>query len=215
MIEIEARNIETAIKKAENELGVHRKYIRYEIDTSKTQLLSRKDRKIVIKAEIDKSSYDPSLSPFLDVFKKSMKLNIDFMFKKERENIVNVIITGKDSKKFEKKDGELLIAFQYVLNKVIGEKEGIVVKVDTENKYKIRKEKKIKNIIEKAKKALIEQEYLITNNLNPSDRKNLHIFAEEQGFETESIGKGYYKKVKIFRKDEGQTNNNRSFHPDR
>jgi predicted RNA-binding protein Jag len=203
MIEIEAKNIETAIKKAENELGVSRKYIKYEIDTDKTQLFSRREKKIVIKAEIDKTSYHPDLSPLLSLFKKETKYNIDFMFKKHSEKVIEVIITGKDSEQFEKKDGELIIAFQYILNKAVGEKKAIVIKVDTENKYKKRKDKKMERLLEKALKEIETNENFITNNLNPSDRKYLHIIASEKGVETESIGSGYYKKVKIFKKNEG------------
>jgi len=204
MIEIEAKNIETAVRKAETELGVNRKYIKYEIDTNKTQLFSKKGKKIVIKAEIDKTSYHPLLSPVLNNFKIATKFNINFIFKKHSEKEIEIIISGKDSRLFEKKDGELIIAFQYILNKAIGEREGLVIRVDTENKYKKRKDKKIENLLEIAIRELEQKEFFISNNLNPSDRKYLHIIAERKGVETESIGSGYYKKVKIFRKDEGR-----------
>ncbi len=197
MIEIEAKNIDLAIKKAEKALGLNRKYIKYEIDTEKSSLFSQKEKKIVIKAFPNEEYYDKELTPFLEEFKRRTYFRIMFKFEKKEERIKDVIIKGKDVRWFEKNDGELLIAFQYLLNKIIGEKIGAVIRVDTENSFRKRKEAKIKELIEKAERELKENEDFLTDKLNPYDRKYLHIIASEKGLATESIGEGYYKRVKI------------------
>ena len=197
MIEIEAKNIDLAIKKAEKALGLSRKYIKYEIDTEKSSLFSQKEKKIVIKAFPNKEYYDEELTPFLEEFKRKTYFRIMFKFEQKEEKIKDVIIKGKDVKWFEKNDGELLIAFQYLLNKIIGERIGAVIRVETENNFRRRKEEKIKKLIERAEKELKENEDFFTDKLNPYDRKYLHILASEKGLTTESIGDGYYKRVKI------------------
>ncbi len=197
MIEIEAKNIDLAIKKAEKELGLSRKYIKYEIDTEKSSFFSQK--KIVIRAFPNEEYYNKDLSPFLEDFKRKTRFNVIFKFEKQEGNLLDVIIKGKDVRWFEKNDGELLIAFQYLLNKVIGEKTGIVIRLETENNFRKKKESRIKKIIEKAEKELETKEEFVSDRLNPYDRKYLHIKASEKGFSTESIGEGYYKRVKIRR----------------
>ncbi len=199
MIEIEAKNIDLAIKKAEKELGLSRKFIRYEIDTEKSSLFSAKEKKIVIRAFPNEEYYNEDLSPFLEDFKKKTNFNVVFKFEKKEGNLIDVIISGKDVRWFEKNDGELLIAFQYLLNKVIGERIGIVIRTETENNFRKRKEVRINRLLERAEKELDEKKEFITNRLNPYDRKYLHIKASEKGFTTESIGEGYYKKVRIKR----------------
>lgn len=197
MIEIEAKNIDLAIKKAEKALGLSRKYIKYEIDTEKSSLFSPKEKKIVIKAYPNEDYYDEDLSPFLEDFRKKTKFNVNFKFERTEENIKDIVIKGKDVKWFEKNDGELLIAFQYLLNKIIGERIGVVIRVETENKFRKRKESRLIRLMEKAKQELENREYFLSNKLNPYDRKFLHIIAPEKGLVTESVGEGYYKRVKI------------------
>jgi len=199
-IEVSAKNLDVAIKKAAKRLKLEKHQIRYEIDTKRTDLFNKNNKKIVIFAYPNQKFYHEKISPFLNFFLKNTRIQVDFTFER-RKNIIEIIIKGKDRKLFEKKDGELMIAFQYILNKTIGEKEGLVVKVDTNKYFRKNKERKLKKIVKIAKEKLDKKDEYISKKLNPYDRKFLHIEAEKNDLKTKSIGDRYYKKIKFMKHD--------------
>ena len=143
MIEIEASSLDQALKRAELALGLEREYIRYEIDTARTSLFGTRDRRIVIRACPDQKLYHPALSPFLQSFRELSGLDVLFSFPEGvGDKDVSILVEGADSHLFDEREGELLIALQYVLNKAFGEKMGRFILLDTRNEFRQKRSRR-------------------------------------------------------------------------
>ena len=200
MIEIEASSLDQALKRAELALGLEREYIRYEIDTARTSLFGTRDRRIVIRACPDQKLYHPALSPFLQSFRELSGLDVLFSFPEGvGDKDVSILVEGADSHLFDEREGELLIALQYVLNKAFGEKMGRFILLDTRNEFRQKREQKIHSLTYVIERELTQKSEFLTPRLNPSDRKVLHQYASDRGYLSESQGTGYYKRMKIVR----------------
>jgi spoIIIJ-associated protein len=114
---------------------------------------------------------------------------------KKRADIIFVIFDGPDKTILLRNDGSLLLAIQHVLNKI----SPVKVQVDCEF-YRKRKEKKLRDYAQRLARQVSDSgREEVLDLMNPYERRIIHIVANETpGVTSESIGEGFFKKVKIF-----------------
>jgi spoIIIJ-associated protein len=120
-------------------------------------------------------------------------------------------ITGGDSGMLIGKRGQTLEAIQYLIEKMINKKsqERLRVAVDVEGyleKRKINLQQMASRMAEKAKRI---KKPVTIGQMNPHDRRIVHIhLKDESGVRTQSIGGGYYRKLMIFPKKQNEASEN-------
>jgi spoIIIJ-associated protein len=194
--EYSGRNLEEAISLAEHRLKIPREKFNYEIVTEKTRLFGMKSKEIVIRAWAKDEAADDAVERFLDELMTVFPLELTYQVKK-RSDIVFVIFDGPDKTMLLRNDGALLLSLQHVLNKL----SPVKVQVDCEF-YRKRKEKKLKEYAQGVARQVSDSgREQVLELMNPYERRIIHIVANETpGVTSESIGDGFLKKVKIFRR---------------
>lgn len=128
--------------------------------------------------------------------KACMKISID---EKHENSSIVFDLKGEDELLFTQDKGSLLDAFQHILVKQSNGKEiGINYEIDCCDSKKER-DSFIKSYVNKACTIVKKTgKPYIMKPLNPSERRTVHICVQnEHGLKSESIGEGFYKKVKI------------------
>ncbi len=192
--EFKGKNLEEVIGNAEHVLMLSRDKINYEIVAEKTSLFGKKKKEIVIVAWPKTEQEKTQLSDFLNKSLSILPFDIDYHVKR-RDGIVYVIFEGDDNQLFLRKEAALLMAFQHLLNKIFPEK----VQVDCDF-YRKRKERQLKEYSRRiAQQVFKSGEDEILDTMNPYERRIVHIAVNQvPGISSESLGDGFFKKVKIF-----------------
>lgn len=112
-------SLKEVISNAAEELGVEDKDLRYEIVTGKTKYFGHKKREIYINAWAAKKT-EGSISDFIENLIDEMEIDITFEFE-EQEEFLRVNYTGDDYRLLLYQNGNLLNAFQYLLNRLFSE----------------------------------------------------------------------------------------------
>ena len=101
------------------------------------------------------------------------------------------------------KRGENLRAFQLIINSIINKKlnKKFQIILDVEN-YREKRQKVLETLAKNiAKRVRKEKKEVILEPMPPFERKIIHsVIENEKDVLTESIGDGYYKRVRIFLK---------------
>ena len=137
--EFKGRNLEDVISHAEHILKIPRSQFNYEIVAEKTKLFGTKTKEIVITAWPKKQSKENFEKDFLDPLLKLLPLDIQYAIKR-KDDIITLIFEGPDKLVLLQKEGELLLAFQHILNKVSSHK----VQADCDF-FRKRKERELKD----------------------------------------------------------------------
>jgi spoIIIJ-associated protein len=115
-------------------------------------------------------------------------------------------ITGGQSGVLIGKRGQTLEAIQYLLEKMINKKSGnrLRVLVDVEGYLAKRKSNLKQMAMRMAEKAKRTKKPVTIGQMNSHDRRIIHIqLKDEKGVRTQSLGDGYYRKLMIFPKKQG------------
>lgn len=115
-------------------------------------------------------------------------------------------ITGGQSGVLIGKRGQTLEAIQYLLEKMINKKSGnrVRVLVDVEGYLAKRKSNLKQMAMRMAEKARRTNKPVTIGQMNSHDRRIIHIqLKDEKGVRTQSLGDGYYRKLMIFPKKQG------------
>ncbi|BBO90483.1 RNA-binding cell elongation regulator Jag/EloR [Desulfosarcina ovata] len=115
-------------------------------------------------------------------------------------------ISAGDSGVLIGKRGQTLEAIQYLLEKMINKKSRnrLRVMVDIEG-YLDKRKNNLKQMAQRmAEKAKRIKKPVTIGQMNAHDRRIVHIhLKDEQGIRTQSVGEGYYRKLMIFPKKQG------------
>lgn len=143
---------------------------------------------------------------FLENLLLKSKMNVSIDEKHENSRIV-FVLKGEDEALFTQDKASLLDAFQHVvLKQSNGRDIGITYELDCCD-YKKEREQYIKNYVGKVVRTIRKtgKPYFMKP-LSPSERRMVHMSIQnEQGLTSESVGEGFYKKIKI-EKDNGKQN---------
>ncbi len=192
--EFKGRNLEDVISHAEHILKIPRSQFNYEIVAEKTKLFGTKTKEIVITAWPKKQSKENFEKDFLDPLLKLLPLDIQYAIKR-KDDIITLIFEGPDKLVLLQKEGELLLAFQHILNKVSSHK----VQADCDF-FRKRKERELKDyakhVADRVRKSGQNE---VLDPMNPYERRLVHVTINHiSGISTESIGNGFLKRVKVF-----------------
>jgi len=191
--EFQGRNLEDVISLAEETLNRPRAQLNYEIVAEKTRLFGIKTKEIVIIAWPKESSSNSPAAKFLSRFLSHFPLDINYHTKIKGE-VLYFIFDGPDKHFLLRREGELLLAFQHILNKMSDKK----VQTDCDF-YRKRKEKELKEYVQNiARQVNKTGKNEILDYMNPYERRIVHIAVNQiQGMTTESIDEGFLKRIKI------------------
>ncbi|MCX7973015.1 MAG: Jag N-terminal domain-containing protein [Candidatus Aminicenantes bacterium] len=194
VFEFRGRNLDEALSNAEHNLKLPRDKISFEVVTEKTKLFGFKGKEIVIRAWPKESNEAEGISTFLQKFLTLFPLELSFEVKK-KNNFLYLVFDGPDRGLLLRQEGALLLAIQHILNKISDRK----IQVDCDF-FRRKKERKLRDIAERtAQKVLATGHEEILEPMNPYERRIIHLVVNEiPGLSTESLGEGFYKKVRIY-----------------
>ena len=158
-------------------------------------------RKIKYEFKI-KPLYKEIVSDYLKAFFANSPFDVDFQINEEGKKLIGNI-TGEDEKLFSANNGELLSSLEYLvrkhLSKLINIEKAFVIQINTTD-FVNSHEKRLEVLAQKMRdKAIRRKSSVITDTMPPSDRYIVHQFLNnDPRVSTSSIGKGHYKRVKIY-----------------
>ncbi len=194
-----SNSLKDVIALAASALEVEDKDLRYEIVTGKTKYFGHKKREIYINAwKVEK--LDGNIAGFLNSIIDEMEIEISFEFE-NAESFLRVNFTGKDYRLFLYQNGNLLNAFQYLLNRLFSESIGKKIYCECEF-FRKNKEKELTSITNKHAKTVERSGQSIQmKELNPFERRIVHMtvnrFPELQSV---SDGDSFLKIITISKK---------------
>ena len=210
----EDSSIEGAIAKAEAELGVKREMLDIEVLEEKQKGLlgikwgktcvikaSTKNRKEELPQKTSQTD-DEVIEEALATLDKLMEMSgfkgdID-AFNAPEEIILDVKLDAELESLFIGRRGKNIDSYQFILNKMVENtlKDRVKRIVIDCAEYRIRRRETLKNMARKAAQELKKGSSLYTfPPMHAGDRRIIHMTMKEEGFITESRGRGEEKKV--------------------
>lgn len=129
--------------------------------------------------------------------------------KRHREKLI-FTISGAERGVLIGKRGQTLESMQYLLEKMINKKctSRITVVVDVEG-YLEKRKRNLRSLATRlAEKAKRMNKPVTIGQMNAQDRRTVHVHLKDQkGVKTQSVGDGYYRKLMIFPKKQGDIKN--------
>jgi len=192
--EFKGRNLEEVISLAEHTLKLPRSKFNYEVVTEKTKLFGMKSKEIVIRAWPKDDLEDNSVAKFLNKLLSLFPLELTYQIR-QRDDMIFFIFEGQDKYLLLRKEGALLLAFQHLLNKISPQK----VQIDCDF-FRKRKERELRQYVQNIARQVHETgKDEVLDMMNPYERRIVHIAVNQiPGITTESIGNGFWKRVKIY-----------------
>ena len=113
---------------------------------------------------------------------------------------LEVELSGADADLVVEEDGEVLLAIQHLLPRVMQSRIGRVVpcRLDCQGFHAVREEKLRDLALRAASEVAGQGRPRTLQPMHPADRRVVHLaLAEDPGVVTESVGSGYFKRVKV------------------
>jgi spoIIIJ-associated protein len=200
-VEIEAKTTQEAIEKACNHFHMSPDELDIEVlENRATGIFGIVgNRKAKIRAT---PKGDPSLQLAKEVVAKMISLiSPDTTVSAERRgDDILLTLTGNSPGILIGSQGKTLEALEFILNKAVNRaaEKKVRVIVDTEN-YRKRREESLQSLaLGMAEKAKKTGKPVITNQMNPQERRIIHLALKaDRGVQTKSKGEGIYKKILI------------------
>lgn len=155
--------------------------------------------KLFGKGKIDQS-VEELLTVALDGIIKNGDFQLSYKLESQGEGVF-INLTGEDSNLLTDKDGLVLDGFQTYLkrllqNKIPDNKTDIIIDCDG---YLDSSAQDLKDLADKLKQIALDRgQASFVRALPPRDRKTVHRhLAEDERVKSQSIGEGFYKKIKI------------------
>lgn len=107
------------------------------------------------------------------------------------------------------KRGQTLEAMQYLVEKIVNKQheKRIRIQIDIEGYLNSRRERLESQALRLGEKVKRTGKPLTVGQFNAHDRRIIHmVLKEETALRTQSMGEGYYRKIKIFPKKKGRRN---------
>jgi len=200
-IEIEAKTTQEAIEKACNHFQMSADELDIEVLENRSTgifgIMGNRKTKIRVTPK-----GDPSLQLAQEVLTKMVSLiSPDTAVSAERNgDDIRLTLTGNSPGILIGSQGKTLEALEFILNKAVNRaaEKKVRVIVDTEN-YRKRREESLQGLaLDMAEKAKKTGKPAITNQMNPHERRIVHLaLKSDRDVQTKSKGDGIYKKVLI------------------
>ena len=121
----------------------------------------------------------------------------------QTDGAISLTINGDKSGLLIGRKGRTLDALQFIVNKIVSKtlEKRIKVIIDSENYRQRRRDSLIQMALRMGDKAKSIRKPVITNLLNPHDRRIIHLALKDDGaLDTKSRGEGILKKILIIPK---------------
>ncbi len=198
--EFSSVSLKEALFMAATEFKVNEEQIKYEIITEKTKYFGFKQRKIHIYAWPSIGADEIELSSFINVMIDQMDLDLKYKLI-DGKGFVTVNFSGEDYKLLLYKNGNLLNAIQYLLNRLFGDTVGKKIYCECENFRKIREQKLSKIAHQHAKSIRKNGKKITVRDLNPFERRIIHMTINKYSdLESSSTGNSFLKTITIKKK---------------
>ncbi len=203
-------DVEEAVEKASQYYNINPNLLTYKVTARDQSLFSPLNGEVTIKIlAIGKKSQDQSKLPKdikqvrdkLEEILNLSKLEVSVIAARKGDTY-EINLTGPDVDYFVEKNGALLDAIQYLLRKMR-------FKEDRKNNFVLECKNFRKNRISALKKMAIQAGEKVKNNgrpyvfspMTPAERRYIHLtLQEDRMLKTESLGDGFFKRVKVYLK---------------
>ncbi|NOZ13853.1 MAG: hypothetical protein GXO69_09455 [Acidobacteria bacterium] len=205
------RDVEEALDKASQYYNVNESLLQYRVVARDQSLFSPLKGEVTVKIErIGKKSSRRKVPGQIknvetmlnDLFKMA---NLDVKASYRHTNgSVEFDVSGKDTDLFLDKNGTLLDAFQYLINRMIPRNVKMKVILECEG-FRRNRVRELQDMAAKAAEKVRDfgKPYLFSP-MNPAERRQIHLaLQDDKMISTESLGDGHYKRVKVFIKKRG------------
>ncbi len=198
--EFQSFSLREALILAAEEFNVEEEMLRYEINTEKTKYFGHKQKEIHIVAWPIDENNDKELSDFIKKLIEMMKLELDFSLT-QGKGFVSVNFSGEDYKLLLYKNGNLLNAIQYLLNRLFSDTVGKKIFCESEN-FRKKKEKELSRMAHQyAKNIRKAGRPMSLREMNPFERRVVHMIINKYSdLESLSEGNGFLKTITIRKK---------------
>lgn len=198
--EFSSASLKEALLKAADEFNISEEDVRYEIITEKTKYFGYKQREIHINAWPSEGVDQKQLSGFITSMIDQMGMNLEFKVV-EAKGFVSVNFSGEDYKLLLYKNGNLLNAVQYLINRLFGEAVGKKIYCECENFRKTRERELSRMAHQHAKIIRKNGKRIIVKDLNPFERRVVHMIINKYSdLESSSEGDSFLKTITIRKK---------------
>jgi len=198
-IEVEGKTMDEALDRAARDLGVSRDEVRYEVLERSRGLLGFLGRSsVTIRAWVEPKGEEIA-TRFLEGLLHRGGWECTAVAKPSAEGGIMVELQGAGAKEVIGREGEVLDAIQYLVDKVVnrGRSERCKVVVDAQGFRAGREEELRRRALDAARRAR-DGKPVILGPLNARDRRIIHLtLKEEPGVTTRSIGDGPMRRVVV------------------
>ncbi len=205
------RDVEEALDKASQYYNVNESLLQYRVVARDQSLFSPLNGEVTVKIErIGKKSakrkipgHIKNVETMLNDLFGLASLNVKASYR-HTNGSVEFDISGKDTDLFLEKNGTLLDAFQYLINRMILRNTKMKVVLECEG-FRRNRVRELQDMAAKAAEKVRDfgKPYLFSP-MNPAERRQIHLaLQDDKMISTESLGDGHYKRVKVFIKKRG------------
>ncbi len=196
--EFNANSLKDAIALAAKEYKIDEEEIKYKIIPEKTKYFGHKNKEIFISAWINNSDQEiTKVTDYLKEITRLMLLELE-IHSENHKGFLRINISGKDFKLILYKNGDLLNAFQYLLNRLFSVSLEKKIYCECQN-FRKNREKELSRLAHKyAKNVKRNGKAIQLKDLNPFERRIIHMTVNKyNGIESISNGDSFLKVITI------------------
>lgn len=198
--EAEGKTADEALERICEEHDLRREDLEYTVLDLKKRILGLIGREMVTVKAWKKKDGNKDPLKILEQICELAGLDCEATFYTQEDGLISVDISGKDLKIIIGKNGEVLDALQYLVNKIVNRGENTPKKVILDaDGYRARKINNLKRLAARSAEEVKDTgKSVILNPMNAHDRRIIHLeLKEDRDVFTRSLGEGPFKKVMI------------------
>jgi spoIIIJ-associated protein len=198
--EFSASSLKDAITRAAAEFNTDEDNIKYEIITEKTRYFGHSQREIYIRAWPSDGTEENSLSDFIKLVVDSMGMDLTFSISSGK-GFLKVDFRGSDYRLMLYKNGNLLNAVQYLMNRLFSDVIGKKIYCECE-KFRKNREHELSHLAHRYAKSVRKSGKAVRlKELNPFERRIVHMTINKYSdLESVSAGDSFQKVITIKKK---------------
>jgi spoIIIJ-associated protein len=195
-----ASSLKEAIAQASAAFDSDEEHIKYEIVTEKTRYFGHSQREIYIRAWASDGLEESQLSVFLNKMIEEMGLDLTFSTSNGK-GFLKIDFNGEDYRLMLFKNGNLLNAIQYLLNRLFSDEIGKKIYCECE-RFRKNREVELTNLAHRyARDVRKNGKPIRLKELNPFERRIIHMTINKYAdLESVSTGDNFIKIITIKRK---------------
>ncbi len=194
--EFKGKNLEEILKDIKRYFGENEKRVEYKIIPERTKMTG-KEREIVVRAWVKHNEDEEKIAIFSQKFLELSMLELNFSVY-AKEDSIEINFWGPDKDVLLANNGEVILALQFLYNKIFS-KSNTKILLECEG-FRKKREKRIEKIAKDAVDYVLRTGMeRILDPMAPWERRIVHlIVSEKENLKSESLGDGFFKRIRIF-----------------